>query len=102
MKTRLELQKELEEILGSREVYYQPKSNVSMKYPAIRYSLEALPAEYANNKRYVNKRKFVITHMYKSVKNDLKSTILNHFVFIRFDRTYIGDGLYHDVYELYY
>lgn len=102
MKKRVELQAELEDILGSRNVYYQPKSNVTMAYPAIRYSLDALPADYANNKRYIDKRRYVITHMYKSVKNDLKETMLSHFTFIRFDRSYIEDGLYHDVYELYY
>ena len=38
MKTRLELQNKLEELLGFRHVYYQPPESVKMEYPAIRYS----------------------------------------------------------------
>ena len=37
MGTRLELQSKLEEILGSRQVYYQPPETVKMEYPAIVY-----------------------------------------------------------------
>ena len=38
MGTRIELQSKLEELLGSRQVYYQPPETVKMEYPAIVYS----------------------------------------------------------------
>ena len=39
MGTRLELQNKLEELLGSRHVYFQPPESVKMEYPAIKYSM---------------------------------------------------------------
>ena len=35
MNRRIEFQKVLEDILGSKEVYFQKPTNISMKYPAI-------------------------------------------------------------------
>ena len=40
MKNRIELQTLLEELLGSKNVYYQPPNNLSMSYPAILYSTD--------------------------------------------------------------
>lgn len=52
MGTRLNLQSKLEELLGSRYVYYQPSPNVKMTYPAITYVKGKLTRVYANNKTY--------------------------------------------------
>ena len=49
MATRLELQSKLEELLGSRNVYYQPPESVKMEYPAIKYSKIRFPVIYAND-----------------------------------------------------
>ena len=38
MASRLELQTKFENILGSRNVYFQPPASVQMRYPAIVYS----------------------------------------------------------------
>lgn len=40
MASRLNLQTFLEEILESRNVYFQPPESVKMKYPAIVYALD--------------------------------------------------------------
>ena len=40
MGTRIELQLKLEEILGSRHVYFQPPASIKMTYPAIVYELD--------------------------------------------------------------
>lgn len=42
MGTRLELQNKLEELLGSRHVYFQPPESVKMEYPAIKYSMTGI------------------------------------------------------------
>lgn len=39
MRTRLDLDKVLREIIGNGNVYFQPNENVKMRYPCIRYSL---------------------------------------------------------------
>ena len=50
MKTRLELQETLEELLGSRNVYYEPPANIKMEYPAIVYSRDNIQTRFASNK----------------------------------------------------
>lgn len=46
------LQAKLEEILGSRNVYYQPPESLKMEYPAIRYSKSNIRSTYADNVKY--------------------------------------------------
>ncbi len=102
MGTRLELQERLESVLGSTQVYFQPPSNVQMKYPAIVYELSGEHVTKANNKRYVRYNKYTVTHIYKSIRNELKDTILDAFTFCDYDRRLIADGLYQDVFTIYW
>ena len=54
MNRRLELQTKLEELLGSRNVYYQPPESLKMEYPAIRYSKSNINSRYADDIKYSN------------------------------------------------
>ena len=38
MASRLNLQDKLEEVLGSKQVYFQPPESLKLKYPCIVYS----------------------------------------------------------------
>ena len=54
MKTRMDLQKLLEETIGKRKdgvqnVYFQPPENLKMVYPCIRYSRDTINNEFADN-----------------------------------------------------
>ena len=51
--TRLELHEILCEILGSRNVYFQPPASVRMKYPCIVYESNAMNSRHANNNPYL-------------------------------------------------
>ena len=53
MANRLDLQAALEEILGSRNVYFTPPESVKMKYDAIRYELAGKDLKRASNRLYV-------------------------------------------------
>ena len=91
MASRLNLQKELEELLGSRNVYFQPPSSVQMKYPAIRYSLSTLQ----NSKAY----ELIL------IDPDPDSIFIDKLLrlpYCRFDRCYPSDNLNHYVFTLYY
>lgn len=97
MNTRYELQTALETLLGSRNVYFQPPANVSMKYPAIVYELSDIPASHADNIPYLISASFKITlidkdpdsqYMYALMKlpncrfnSFYRSDDLNHFAF---------------------
>lgn len=100
MASRLELQSELEKILGSRNVYFQPPESVKMSYPAIRYSLSNIDIRSADNMAYKVKRRYTITLIHKNPDNDVVDKMIEFGMF--FDRTYTADGLNHYVFSLYY
>lgn len=102
MNTRVELQSKLESILGSNQVYFQPPSNVQMKYPAIVYELSGEFTKRSNNKRYIKYNKYTVTHIYKSIRNELKESIMDAFLYVDYDRRLISDGLYNDVFTIYW
>ena len=49
MASRLDLQTFLEELLKSKNVYFQPPESVKMKYPAIVYALDDIENVHADN-----------------------------------------------------
>lgn len=60
MGTRLELQNKLEELLGSRHVYFQPPESVKMEYPAIKYSMTSIKKDKADNTAYLLTKKYSV------------------------------------------
>lgn len=100
MKSREEIQTLLEETLGSRNVYFQAPPNTGMKYPCIVYRFNKFDRENADNKPYILTGNWEIHHMYKSLKNDLKTQMLFIAPFVSFDREIVTDGLYNDYYTI--
>lgn len=101
MARRQELQSELERLLGSRSVYYQPPPSVRMAYPAIRYEKADIDTRYANNKKYINKTLYNITVIDRLPDNQVIEKILE-LPYSEYDRWYASDNLNHDVIKLYY
>lgn len=99
MKTRTEMQSMLEEVLGSSNVYFQPPSNTSIKYPCIVYSFERFNINHADNQPYIVTGRWHIHHMYKNPKNDLKEKFL-YVPFCTFDRRIVTEGVYNDYYNI--
>lgn len=102
MASRLELQKELETVLGSKNVYFQPPESVKMKYDAIVYSLSDIRTDYANDSVYIKNKSYDVTVISRNPDNNIAVNLLDHFKYISFDRRYIGDNLYHDALTLFY
>lgn len=102
MRTRLELHEELVELLGSRNVYFQPATNTEIKYPCIVYKLTGHDNKYADNKRYVSYAQYSITHIYQKYSHNLQDKMLDNFEFISDPIPGYMDGLYQDMYTLYY
>lgn len=101
MASRHELQSKLEELLGSRNVYYQPPESVKMSYPAIRYSKKNIDSKNANDGKYLNNTSYEIIVIDKKPDNEVINKILN-LPYSSYDRPYKTDNLYHDVLTLYY
>lgn len=100
MRDRSDLSKVLHELCEN--VYFNSPSNISMSYPCIRYSFEGDDVKRADDKRYITHGRYTITHMYKTIQNRLYDEIMDAFPFVSFDRNYIADGIYHDVFTLYF
>lgn len=101
MKSRLDLQIELEEILGSRHVYYQPPENLKIEYPAIIYSVNDYIGINADNIKYNNVTQYQIIVVDKKPDNAAIQKILEK-PLSSFDRHYSYNNLNHDVITLYY
>jgi hypothetical protein len=99
MSSRLELQTLLEEILGSRNVYFQPPESVKMKYPAIVYGLEDIENTFANDGVYLSKRKYLITVIDEDPDSEIVEKI-SQLPTCRFNRHFESDNLNHDVFIL--
>ena len=100
MKSRIEIQEMLENIIGNSNVYFQEPPNTGMKYPCIVYRFSRFNQNNADNIPYLVTGRWEIHHMYKSIKNDLKEKIIFGVPFCSFDRRVINDGVYNDFYTL--
>lgn len=101
MDKRIELQAILEEILGSRNVYFQPPSSVRMSYPAIVYSRKRIDNLHANNSVYMQDHSYELTVIDKDPDSEIVSRV-SELLLCRFERHYKSDNLNHDVFTLYY
>ena len=102
MASRIELQEKLEEILGSRTVYFQPPESRKLEYPCFIYNLASGRTKRADNNPYGHIREYTILLITKNPDNDLIDEMVYAFPMIRIDRTYAKDNLNHYVYSLYY
>lgn len=101
MANRLDLQTLFEELLGSRNVYYDPPESVKMQYDAIRYSRDKIENDHANDSVYMQNIRYEVTAIYRDPDCDLPMKI-SRLPKCTFDRHYVSDNLHHDVFTLYY
>lgn len=101
MATRIDLQNVLEELLGSRNVYYQPPESLKISYPAIVYSRKTIDNSYANNSVYKQNYAYEITVIDKNPDSEIVNKV-SKLPTCRFDRHFKSDNLNHDVFTLYY
>lgn len=101
MESRLKLQTMLEELLGSRNVYFQPPESIKMKYPAIVYSRSDIANNSADNSVYMQSHFYEIT----VIDDDPDSEIvykISKLPRCRFNRHFTSDDLNHDTFTLYF
>lgn len=101
MADRLDLQGLLEELLESRNVYYQSPESVKMQYPAIRYSKKNIQSIYANNSKYLMRDCYELIVISRNPDDPVIKKLLA-LPYCSYDRQYIADNLYHDVLTIYY
>ena len=98
---RLLLQAILETILGSKNVYHQPPSNVRMSYPCIKYDLDYIAIRHANNYPYSQDYRWLVTYITKQPNLEVASKFAK-LPMCSFNRFYTSSELNHYVYRLYF
>lgn len=101
MTNRLEFHHMLEEILGSKRVYFQAPSNTQMAYPCIVYSLYDLKDKHADNKKYLRDYLYKVTLMHKDPDNEVFDKLMN-LEYSDFDNSFTTQGINHYVFSIYY
>jgi len=102
MASRLELQKELEALLGSRNVYFQPPETIKLNYPCIIYEKQAPNQKFADDKTYLYTNNYKVMCITKNPDDLLPEKVMKYFSMCNYSSRYVVDNLYHDVFSLYY
>lgn len=101
MPSRIELQRLLEGILGSRNVYFQPPTNIKMKYPAIVYQRDTIEAMFADNLPYKLDERYSIMVIDPDPDSKIPGKIA-HLPSCYHTRRFTADNLNHDVFTIHY
>ena len=101
MPNRLDLQSLLEDMLGSKNVYYQPPESIKMKYPAIRYSKSRIETRKAEDSIYLKNTRYEVIVIDPRPDNPVIDKLLE-LPHCSYDRHYKSDNLNHDALTLYY
>lgn len=97
---RLKIQKLFEDMLGNKNVYYQPPSSLRIKYPCIIYKWDSSETTYADNLKYQKAKGYEVMYIDKNPDSDVPDKIEN-LQFCRYQRHYVSNGLNHYVFKLF-
>lgn len=101
LEKRLELHEILCDVLGSRNVYFQPPENLKMKFPCIIYEHDNNYIAHADNRKYSKMRKYTITIVTNDPDTDIPEK-LDEIPFTEFNRRFVADNMHNIVYSIYY
>ena len=101
MAQRPELQTIFEQLLGSRNVYFQPPSSVQLSYPCIIYVRNDIRTEFADNTPYGHATRYLVTVIDRDPDSDIPAR-LKMLPKCIFDRFFTADNLNHDVFNLFF
>ena len=71
MGSRLNLQRKLEDLLGTRNVYFQPPPNLKMNFPCIVYERARLNTDFADNNPYKIDKVYYVTYIDTNPDSDM-------------------------------
>lgn len=100
MQKRKKLQKILEDILESKNVYFQPPENLKIKYPCFIYNANRRNDLFADNKRYIKGESYEVTFISHDLDTIYEDRLMDK-DYVFFSRFFVSDNLYHTVYIVY-
>lgn len=101
MDRRLKLHEILCEILGSRNVYFQPPASVKMQYPAIVYSRTEIENTSADNITYKQATFYQVIVIDYNPDSEIVRKV-SQLPMCIYDRHYASDNLNHDAFTICY
>lgn len=101
MGQRLELQTLLEDILGTRQVYFQPPANVQMVYPCIVYKRNTVITKFADNSPYRFSKQYEVTIIDRDPDSKIPDKVAA-LPLSSHNRFFTADNLNHDVFNVYF
>ena len=99
---RVELGNILKSILGNSNTYFQPSENIKLVYPCAVYDFDGVNQRSANDSVYKFDRRYSVTFISKDPDNEYYESMISALKYVRFDRRFKADNLYHDVFTVYY
>lgn len=100
-KSREELHEILVDILGSRNVYFQPPESKKLTYPCIVYERSAIYTYKADNKKYLKNKQYNVTIITEDPDSETIDKMME-LDYCRFNRHFVSDNMNHDVFVVYY
>ena len=101
MAQRHELQTLLINILGTKDVYFQPPPNVPMNYPCIVYHRDYELVNHADDLVYKRRKRYLVTVIDRNPDSVVPDKI-SELPLCVYDRFFTADNLNHDVYKLFF
>jgi len=99
---RKELQSRFEALPGIAKVYFQPPENLKLKYPCIVYNVNNAMVNHADDYPYILHRRYEVTYITTDPESSIPDILLKEFQYCSYDRRFVSDNMYHDVFTIYY
>jgi len=99
MGQRLQLHQLLEDLAPN--VYFQPPTNVQLKYPCIVYHRDFATTLFADNDPYKQTLRYMVTVIDRDPDSDIPAKVAA-LRMSAFNRFFTADELNHDVYVVYF
>lgn len=97
---RAELHEELAEILGSRNVYFQPPAEAQLACPCIIYTLAKVNNKHADDITYKRNFAFKVTLIHSDPDNVIVDKLMD-MKYSEFDTSFKTQGRNHYVFTIY-
>lgn len=89
----------LENILGTKNIYFQPPDNIQINYPCIIFERTDVDSKKANNSVFIQQYRYKILVISKN-PDELVLNKLSNIPNCSYEQHYIMNNLHHDVYSL--
>ena len=101
MGSRIDLHNLLVELLGSRNVYYQPPENLKLNYPCIVYTRIIDKNKKADNLKYLKDTCYRVTYIDTKVDSPIVDKIYD-LNYCEYENHFVSNNLSHDSFKLYF